>query len=84
MRVKPDSLLTEQIPHHRERRDAHDDAAADPVSLQNVILERDTFGVVFCEPRFRSVQTCKDLEMVGIADLLARIHVNEYGHLTIL
>jgi hypothetical protein len=52
MSVKPDSLLPEQIPDHRERRDAHDDAAADPVSLQNLIFERDTFGVVFLEPPF--------------------------------
>jgi hypothetical protein len=28
---KPDSLLTEQIADHSERRDAHHDAAADPV-----------------------------------------------------
>jgi hypothetical protein len=42
------------------------------------------FGVIFLEPRFRGVDIREHLDVVGVADLLARIHVNEHGHLTIL
>jgi hypothetical protein len=38
----------------------------------------------FPKPRFRCVEVCKHLDVVDVADLLARIHVNEHGHLTIL
>jgi hypothetical protein len=30
-------------------------------------------GVIFLEPRFRSVGICKHLEMFGVTDLLARV-----------
>jgi hypothetical protein len=73
MRVKPDSLLTEQIPNHRERCDAHDGAAADQFTQEPHIRTPPPSGIVLLQPRFRSVQICKDLEVVGIADLLACI-----------
>src|SRR5713226_7000966 len=54
-------------------------------SLQNLIFECLAFGVVFLEPGFRGVDICKHLEMLGIADLFACIHVNEDAcHWTLL
>jgi hypothetical protein len=53
-------------------------------SFQDLIFECDAFRIVFLEPRFRGIEVCKDLDVVDVADLLARIHVDEHGHLTIL
>jgi hypothetical protein len=51
MRVKPDSLLTEQIPDHHERR-CTSWCGGRSGSLQNVILERDAFRVMLLKPPF--------------------------------
>jgi Phage integrase, N-terminal SAM-like domain len=53
-------------------------------SLQNLIFECNAFGIVFFEPCFRRVGICKDLEMVGIADLFARVDVDQDCHWMIL
>jgi hypothetical protein len=84
MRVKPDSLLTEQIPDHRERRDAHDDVAADPVSLQNVILECDAFRIVLVQPRLGDFLAREDFKVIDVADFLAGIDVNPDAHWSLL
>jgi hypothetical protein len=42
------------------------------------------FGIILLQPRLRSVDIREHLDKVGVADLFARIDVNEHGHLTIL
>src|SRR6266849_7157895 len=49
-------------------------------SLRDLIFECRAFGVIFLEPCFRSVCICKDLQMVGIADLLARVDIDDVCH----
>jgi hypothetical protein len=53
-------------------------------SLLHFVFEGDALQVVFLEPCFRGIEVCKHFDMIGIADLLACIHVNEDGRLTIL
>src|SRR4029077_1224286 len=49
-------------------------------SFQNLILKRHALGVVLLEPCFRGVRICEHFEMIGIADLLAGVDVNQDGH----
>jgi hypothetical protein len=49
-------------------------------SLHDLIFECHTFGVIFLEPCFRGVDACKDLEMIGVTDLLVRVDVDEDCH----
>jgi hypothetical protein len=84
MRVKPNSLLTEQMQitasaamHRMMRRpiwltpEPHNSNATPSGSFSS-------------NQRFRCVDIRKHLDVVGVADLLARIYVNEHGHPTIL
>ena|SRR5437879_5137020 len=48
--------------------------------FQNLILERHAFRIVLLEPLFRGVHTCEYLDVVFLADLLARVDINENGH----
>jgi hypothetical protein len=75
-------IIDRLIAGHRERRDAH--AMAEPVHSRTSYSNATPLGVVFLEPRFRGVDIPEYLDVVGVADPLARIHVNEHGHLTIL
>src|SRR6202011_5617858 len=50
-----------------------------PGSIQDLIFERGPFGVIFLEPFFRGVDVRERLDMFGVADLFACIHVNEHG-----
>jgi hypothetical protein len=51
-------------------------------SLQDLILESESnpFGVIFLEPCFSGIDIGKYPKMVGIADLLARVCVDEDCH----
>lgn len=49
-------------------------------SLQNLILKGDPFGIVFLEPGFRGVSGSEDLDVLGVANLLARVDVNLNDH----
>jgi hypothetical protein len=49
-------------------------------SLQDHIFERNAFRIIFLQPYFRSVQVCKDLEVVGVTDRDISIDVNLNGH----
>jgi hypothetical protein len=49
-------------------------------SLQNLILKRDAFRVVFLQPRFRGVLIGKDFEVILVANLLAGVDVNPDCH----
>jgi hypothetical protein len=53
--------------------------AADTSSLQDFILERNAFGIVFLEPDFRGVGGGEHLQMVLVADLFVRIDVDPDG-----
>jgi hypothetical protein len=46
-------------------------------SLQNLILKGHAFGTVFLEPGFRGVGGGEDLDVLGIADLLACVDVDK-------
>jgi hypothetical protein len=46
-------------------------------SLQNLIFKSNAFRVVFLTPDFCSIGICKDLEMVDVADFLARVDVDQ-------
>ena len=48
--------------------------------LNHFILKGHAFGIVFRKPRLRGVDINGDLEMLGVPDLLARIHVDQHGH----
>jgi hypothetical protein len=48
------------------------------------MFERNAFSVVFREPSLGGLFVGEDLEIVGVPDTLACIHVNEHCHLTIL
>jgi hypothetical protein len=79
--------VVEQIRGHRERcfgQHAHDDAASDPFHSRTSYLNATSSGSFFLEPFFCGVVIPEHLDMVGVADLLACIHVNEHSHLTIL
>jgi len=49
-------------------------------SLQNSYSIATLPGVIFLEPRFRGVDVCEHLEMIGVTDLLARVDVDEDCH----
>src|SRR4051812_22043044 len=49
-------------------------------SSYHLVLKCHAFGLVFLEPGVRRIGIREDLEMIGVSDLLARIHVNEHGH----
>jgi hypothetical protein len=49
-------------------------------SLQDLIFECHAFGVIFFKPFFRGVYICEHLEMIGIADLFARVDVDQDCH----
>jgi hypothetical protein len=84
MRVKPDSLLTDQIADHRERRDAHHDAAADPVHSITSYSNATPSGS-FSSSHVSAASTFANTLMWSTSPTcFARIHVNEHGHLTIL
>jgi hypothetical protein len=48
-------------------------------SLQNLVLERDAFWIVFLKPRFRGVLVRKDLQVIAVANLLAGVDVKPPG-----
>jgi hypothetical protein len=53
-------------------------------SLKNLILERHAFGIVFFEPFFRGIHICEHLDVVAIANLLARVDINQDCHRILL
>jgi hypothetical protein len=44
-------------------------------SRSYLVFESNSFRIVFCEPGLRGVGGRKDLNMIGLADLLARVDV---------
>ena len=46
------------------------------LSFQNVILKGDALRIVFLKPGFRSVLVGKYVDVVAVADLLARVDVD--------
>src|SRR5438876_10391758 len=48
--------------------------------FQNLILESDAFRIVLLEPLFCGIHICEYLDVVFVADLLARVDVNENSH----
>jgi hypothetical protein len=49
-------------------------------SFRYLIRERQVFGIVLLEPFFRGVLIGKDLEVLGVSNLLAGVDVDEDGH----
>ena len=71
------------LPDDREnqnRKHAHRPSCGQSGSFQNLVLEGYAFGTVFLKPFFRGVCIRKDLEVIRVSDLLARIYVAEHGH----
>jgi hypothetical protein len=52
-------------------------------SIQNLIFERHPFRIVFCEPFLGGVFVGEDLQVIGVADLLAGVDVENF-HFAIL
>ena len=48
--------------------------------IPELILKGYAFGVVFLEPFCGSIRGGEDLKVLGVANLLARVHVNKDGH----
>jgi hypothetical protein len=48
--------------------------------LQHLILKSHAFRIVLLEPLFRGIHICEYLDVVFVADLPARVDVNENGH----
>jgi len=61
----------------------HIDRKAGPVHADGCIKGH-AFRIVFLKPFFRGVCIRKDLEVIRVSDLLARIYVAEHGHCWIL
>jgi hypothetical protein len=49
-----------------------------------LVFEGYAFGVVFLEPGFRGVGIRENLDMLGVANLLACVDVDKDGHRTFL
>jgi hypothetical protein len=47
---------------------------------EDLVFERHAFGIVLLEPFFRGVLIGKDLEVLGVSNLLAGVDVDEDGH----
>ena len=45
-----------------------------------LVLKGHAFGIVFRKPGLRGVRIREDLEVIGVSNLLARIHVDQHGH----
>jgi hypothetical protein len=43
----------------------------------HLVVEGNAFGIVFRKPGFRGVGIREDLEVIGVCELLARIHVDQ-------
>jgi len=68
------------MPHNQPEKESFPRSEAASPSFEHLILEGETFGIVVFQPSFRGVGAGKDLEVIAISDLLARIHVNENSH----
>jgi hypothetical protein len=51
--------------------------AAGTASFQNLLFESDAFGIIFLKPFFRGVSGGEDLDVLGVANLLARVDVDK-------
>jgi hypothetical protein len=74
--------MTEQIPEQRERDEqhhGHDRAPADAVHSRTSYSNAHPRGH-FPGAMFRSVLVGKHLEMIGVANFLARIDIDQDGH----
>jgi hypothetical protein len=49
-------------------------------SLQNFILERNAFRIVFLKPGLCGILGSEDLEVILVANLFARVDVYPHGH----
>jgi hypothetical protein len=48
--------------------------------LYHLVLKGHALRIIFLEPSVRRIGIGEDLEVIGVPDLLARIHVNEHSH----
>ena len=53
-------------------------------SLQNLVLERNAFRIVFLEPNLGSDLGHKDLEVIRVANVFAGVDVNPDRHWSLL
>jgi hypothetical protein len=52
--------------------------------LKNFIFERFAVGIVFREPCFRGLSTCKNFEMIDVANFFVGVDINPDGHWSLL
>src|SRR3954463_14339592 len=62
------------MPHNQPEKESFPRSEAASPSFEHFILEGETFGIVVFQPGFRGVGAGKDLEVIGVSDLLAFVN----------